>query len=337
MTFADIGALLNFLIVIVFIYLVLSLAASMLVEMLAAQISKRGKMLRRRLTEMFDDVHETGFAALLFESPLLRSYMGTNRLPSYLPADGFAKAVIAIVKEHEITDAKALPPVLRALVRGSGITLDESGLEAFRTALIEWYDQAMDRLTGTYRRWARRWLFAAGLFLAVGFNIDFLHITQSVWSARFTLDETVRQIEGVQTEIQSKLTDGQTVDAAFLTSNPETLRKIVALTDGNTTGIPALPVGWVIVDADCPTDPSDTAAMALAQKAGKICTINARLGVLWDTVQTPSKLDFAAIVGWLLSALLVLPGTNFWFDSLSRLFAIRSAGIKPAPSSQPNG
>ena len=170
----------------------------------------------------------------------------------------------------------------------------------------------------------------AGLILAIGFNVNFLHITQSIWTGRFTLDQAVRQIEDLHVAVKDKTTSG--VTAADLLMNDEALRtKVAAIVDGSTPGVPALPIGWTIADKDCPTDRTDPTAIADARKAGMVCSLEERLLLFYETARNPPTWDWAAMLGWLLSALMVLPGTNFWFDSLSKLFSIRSAGSKPAP------
>ena len=47
----------------------------------------------------------------------------------------------------------------------------------------------------------------------------------------------------------------------------------------------------------------------------------------------PPRWDAMAMVGWLLSALMVLPGTSFWFDALGRTLVLRAAGPRPPEGS----
>ena len=323
MTIAELGTMLNFLIVLIFIYLALSLAASLVVEMVASLLGQRSKMLRARIARMFDDEDETGMAMLLFRSPLLRTYGTGRRLPSYLPADGFARAVIAILRDQNQLTPRDLPPALRALVGASGIRLDAEGLAGLRSELEMWYDQTMARLHGTYKRWARRWLFGAGLVLAVGFNIDFLKITESVWSGRFALDDSVARIAAFHAELAPRVTDEQTVEQLLL-ADPALQRKIATIVDG--TPAPALPIGWVIIDEACATSTDPT-------KDKLICTPWERLTSMAAALVCPPRWDAMAMVGWLLSALMVLPGTSFWFDALGRTLVLRAAGPRPPEGS----
>ena len=332
MSLSDIGALLNFLIVLVFVFLVLSLVATMMVETLAGYLGSRGKMLRKRLTEMFDDTAETGFAGLLLASPLLRSLGGGGRLPSYIHPNIFAQSVLGIIKEHKIVDAHDLPPVLRALVQTEGFAT-EAERTAFRDRLVEWYDHAMARLSGTYARKAKRNLFIAGLVLAVGFNVDTIAMTKQIWANRFALDETVQQIADVHekaakaaaaenTSIEQVLKDDDELSEQLreLARSDEVLKKL------------EIPVGWTLRDPGCPDpDWEGFENGGRFKKDGKVlvCTPAQLPAEMWNALTAPADWSILKIVGWFLTALAIMPGTTFWFNILGRVLAIRAAGPKP--------
>lgn len=343
MNLSDFGGLLvflNFVIVLVFIFLVLSLVATMMVETVAGYLGTRGKMLRRRLTEMFDDTAETGFAGLLLASPLLRSLGGGGRLPSYIDPNIFAQSVLAIIKEHKIVDARDLPPVLRALALAEGFGT-EAERKAFRDRLVEWYDHAMARLSGTFARKAKRNLFIAGLVLAVGFNVDTIAMTKQIWANRFALDEAVQRIADVHTEAAAKAAAENTSIDKVLEEDDELRNKILDLArrDEVLTKL-EIPVGWTLRDRGCPdADWEGFKDGGTFEKGGKVlvCTLAQGRAAMWNALSAPADWSILRIVGWFLTALAIMPGTTFWFDILGKVLAIRAAGPKPVTRGKNDG
>jgi hypothetical protein len=146
-------------------------------------------------------------------------------------------------------------------------------VERFRTEAEAWYDQAMDRLSGWYKRRTQLWLWIIGLAFAVILNVDTLGVAQSLWS-----DQTLRQL----------LTDqAQNASAAHVSVNQATHQ----LHD-----LP-LPLGWGGAAGGLPETGPDWGLKA---------------------------------VGVLLTAAAVSMGAPFWFDSLSKLSQLRNTGPKPA-------
>lgn len=120
---------------------------------------------------------------------------GKTRNPSYLPADVFAKTLLDLVATKGIGGAhpassltdltrrlallggEGLNASLRALAKAADGNADEliKGIEA-------WYTAQMDRVTGAYKRWAKR----VGVVVAVAvvgvLHIDALAITTSLWA-----------------------------------------------------------------------------------------------------------------------------------------------------------
>lgn len=88
----------------------------------------------------------------------------------------------------------AWPEALRTqlLARASGVstqlseavraltTQGVSSIAQLRSALEGWYDEAMDRVTGLYKRWTMAVQFAIGLTLAFGMNVDAIAIVSTL-------------------------------------------------------------------------------------------------------------------------------------------------------------
>ena len=133
----------------------------------------------------------------LMAHPLVQPYKHTTptgkvrRNPAYLPATVFAKALIDIAVDAEIdpsTQRIRLTPttrrashkhfneVISALEKTAG-----GSLERLQASLESWFDGQMDRVSGSYKRWAKRWVIPIALVVAFAFNIDTVAISRSLY------------------------------------------------------------------------------------------------------------------------------------------------------------
>lgn len=138
--------------------------------------------------------------AEIMSHPLVRALAQSDagrtitRLPSYLPSSVFADSLLAslglgrksslaevysAIAELDEGDLKA---ALSALLETTGDDVREFGM-----AIERWYAQAMDRVSGAYKRWSRRWLVVIGVLLAGTMHLDAVGLAKDLWS-----DETAR-------------------------------------------------------------------------------------------------------------------------------------------------
>jgi hypothetical protein len=54
-------------------------------------------------------------------------------------------------------------------------------VERLRTAIEEWFDTGMDRVSGWYKRWTQCWQLGFGLVLAVALNVNVVSIANDLW------------------------------------------------------------------------------------------------------------------------------------------------------------
>ena len=122
-----------------------------------------------------------------------RASAGPTRNPSYLPARTFAAALVAIL----VPNAKGQTTIyeLRAAVRALDddtavfkpallglLTTAEGNLSTFMSSLEKWYDDAMDRISGSYKRWSKRWAIAFAVVFAVALQIDTIQIGTTLYA-----------------------------------------------------------------------------------------------------------------------------------------------------------
>jgi hypothetical protein len=200
--------------------------------------------------------------------------------------------------------------------RALRVAIDSSDgtLPSVEQNLQRWYDSAMDRVSGRYRRGTQGLLFLLGLAVAVGLNIN--TITIADYLAR---KDAAR--EAIVARVRQGLTSEQllaAIDRDRQPSTPTTTAPVnptlgaARAPDSVTIGLLAgldLPIGW---GGDVP-----------------------RLGN--GRSQHGAWHDYAVhVFGLLLTALAVMIGAPFWFDVLNKFMVIRST-VKPHEKSPEEG
>jgi hypothetical protein len=167
-------------------------------EGLEALLKKRAIDLERGIRELLNDPDGTAMAAKLYKHPLVDGLFKGNfntekggwlwsNLPSYIPPENFALALIDVIHADR-PDAKTNPfqalrsgieavpdaqvqKALQTLVNAAGDDLNRA-----RTNIEAWFNNAMDRVSGWYKRWSQWVIFALGLLLVVMLNADTIAI-----------------------------------------------------------------------------------------------------------------------------------------------------------------
>jgi len=230
---------------VIFVYLVLALVCSALNETISSVLSWRAKFLREGIANLLDPAnHSTGrkLATQLYDHPLINglirpvSRKGKLRYPSYLPARAFASALLdfdgkgATRSIDEAIAAVPSPQVRAALttLRGSAkVQGAEEEAAAFKRAVEAWYDDAMERVSGWYRRRVQvvMWVLAAAI--AFSLNVGTIRSGDHLWK-----DKTVRSAVVARTE-----NPPTTTKPADITEFSEKVNDLKQL---------KLPIGWSV-------------------------------------------------------------------------------------------
>ncbi|MFP3646556.1 hypothetical protein [Paraburkholderia sp. SIMBA_054] len=262
-----------------------------------------------------------------------------HKLPAYIPSASFAAALIDIIGRgpapsndsgtagamqhpnsdatHPITiaDVRAHiatignPSVQRAVL--TALDTASGDLEKAKKSLETWYDSAMDRISGRYRRSTQGVLFWIGLIVAVGFNVDTISLADYLYR-----NETQRGAIVAQAGSIAKETNGEPSSYADVKKQINKLQ---------------LPIGW---DFLFQQDSQDTAnGLAAAQRAAQASpgehTLVDYLRPAWNRYHA----WLMKPLGWLLTAVAITLGAPFWFDILNKIMVIRST-VKPHEKSQ---
>ena len=326
----DIGNALNVLVSLLFVYLLLALLASVFEELVAGAWNSRGRGLRAAIGRLLGDAELTGLAARVYDHPLIAGLIRPSReisflpwlsyllpvlrarQPSYIDPKVFTEVLTDILQRGGAFSTGNTQPALAALWRMAG-----QDVATFRTKLAAWYEEMTARQGGAYKRGAQRSLFAYGLVLAVFLNVDTLTITKSLWENRASQDVA---------DIAAKAAAWRAANPALPAPSPEnTEKQFAALLEQ--IGTLKLPMGW---------DNSGVCPIIRASLATLVGQPMIRELFAWVCGDAPAArpmgggaVKAANWLGWILTALAVALGAQFWFDLLGKVVALRSSGRRP--------
>ncbi len=314
-----------------FVYLLLSLIASTINEIILSLLNMRGKDLLRGLKTLLDDEHAEGLVKDLYNHGLIFGlFRGsfdpkkTGELPSYIPRSNFVMALLDVARVtagQPITvqeDAAATMASLKAAAQKlagdtktakvgkplvSMIDIAGTDLTKLRKSVGDWYDSAMDRVSGAYKYRTQKILFVLGLILAAGLNANTVTIIRQL-----STDSTLRQsiVAAAQSEKQPDGMAGQ--------PRRDQIRQV----EGQVSqlGNIGIPVGWAGAWPPCKPPCEGCAAP---------CTGPHSFGG-WLAYWARS------FGGWLLTAIAISLGAPFWFDLLNKFMIVRST-VRPSEKS----
>ena len=180
----------------IFIYVLLSLVCSSLKEIIASLLKLRAKTLKKGLERLLTDANTRNefYSHPLVQSLCEKKSTDANVTASYIPSRIFATALIDIVASKDTScDAKD-PDKLRAAIKGfENVNEDLSkallaifdsakdDLEQARKNVEDWFDDAMERVTGWYKK-KSQWTLLVLSFITVSIiNVDTLDLAQRLW------------------------------------------------------------------------------------------------------------------------------------------------------------
>ncbi len=239
-------------------------------------------------------------AALVLGHPLITNLaMKAESLPSEIPArtvglallDGLVprgKGPRTVATVRHVVESMDSAPVRNALLP----IIDAAGddMHKLQVCIERRFDDAMDRVSGWYKRHSQILIFFIALGVAGAFNVDTLHISRALWTEPTLRAQIAREGTSVA-QAQPVLTDG-TASASRADAAARTLSDHVAHEA-------PMPIGWEFVSSE--------------EKGGN----GEALSWVWR------------IIGWFITAFALSLGAPFWFDLLSQLVNLRSAGPPP--------
>lgn len=352
---------------IIFVYFLLSIISSSMIEIVLTATKLRGKMLSAWLLNIFNNEVTVGSKKMKLGQAIM-DHCGTTALspagvaPSYIDAKNFTAALLEKVL-HDPNDpnsipsdidgvieglkkSDALPPEIKGILIGyaqetkdtyKSVSVKLMGeLEMFNKKIENWYDTNMDRVSGALKmRHTRKFTLWVGIVVAVFLNADSISIAKYLYKNPEARTELATQAyvagnsDSVKAQVQNLIdrNNKRKEEAAKLVADT------IAASAANNTAI---------------AKAADTASMKQLTDSisAQILNIKSTRAVLeeaiplgWNSkvfLTTENKFSFwlvlSKIAGLTMTVLAIMMGAPFWFDVLNKISNMRSSGSKP-PSS----
>ena len=367
---------------VIFVYLLVSILCSALNELIEAWLKYRARYLEHGIRQLLID---PGLANKFFAHPLVKP-LGDR--PSYIPARTFSLALWNLAT-GEATKAEAAASgvthnltEIRRIIAGLDekkygqiqvsllCLIDEAGndLHKARANVEAWYDDAMDRVSGWYKRRTHVILIIIGLAASFALNIDTIQITKALF-----YNDTLRKsvVDAAETYIKENPAPAPTPTPANNTAPVLVARPGPAPVDApaptptpappstpTPTPTPApeveaeeqarlarakinqvraelnslgLPIGWPVMP-----DPEDARYAGIKDAESRRVRYDADVAVYNADPRWPTPGRYGLLLkllGLVMTGLAVSQGAPFWFDLLNKFMVIRST-VKPQEKSR---
>ncbi len=213
-----------------FIYFLLSTIASYVNEQVVAFLGWRSKDLQRGLHHL---INNQDLVEKIMTHPIIKGISPGKNGPSYMPAEMFALALLQTLGPSALENPTVQQvglAIIRAKVAKMPETSSRDALLSFidsaqgdpqklKTQLESWFNAAMDRVTGIYKRRVQLFTFIIALIITAVLGVDTISIGNVLYK-----DQALRQ--AIQGSID-------------VTKTPEGVQSIVTQLQGYN-----IPMGW---------------------------------------------------------------------------------------------
>ena len=370
---------------VIFVFLLVSMLCSAISELLEAFLKYRAKDLEKGIKMLLDN---PDLAKDFFEHPLIKPL---GEKPSYIPARTFSLALWnlattrAAQAQSKVAGVTQQLSVIRGWIEQLDVAkykniqisllalIDEAGndITKARSNIEGWYNDAMDRVSGWYKRRVQFILIGLGFITASLLNVDTLNIAKALW-----YNDTLRGAVAKSAEDFVKENPAPTPTPAAQTptpaATPAATPNPAASPAATTSPSPAQSPASAASASPSPTPTAQEQAARAMEKISKVRNMMDELGLPIGWASEPQKPDpndakytlkekdpkyvealaeydayptnprrfpsngqewFLKVLGILLTAMAVSQGAPFWFDLLNKFIVIRST-VKPQEKSR---
>lgn len=249
-----------------------------------------------------------------------------------------------VADDWAVTNDKVGKPLLSIIANA------ENDITKLKTSIENWYNGAMDRVSGWYKYHTQWVLFWIGVVLAVTLNANTLTIIKQI-----SINDAVRQAlvaaaakaqppaNPSPSTIPDSAGQGATTSTDGAQSAPGTppgssTGSDLGLTTSTTTTASTTSNTPQPSDQGQPAQPPPNPLQKVADQVSSVNNLGLPLG--WgNTARVPLNawlVPFYYLLGWLITAIAVSLGAPFWFDLLNKFMVVRST-VKPQEKSQEEG
>lgn len=302
---------------VVFVYLLLSILCTSANEWVSALTRRRGEMLRRGIRQILQDqefggsTNKDAFLEEFYKHPLIASLKHDKNHPAYIAPRSFVAVItdlLTVAKPGSVdfadleNGAKSLPDgnVKRSIL---ALVQRAKTFEGVQLAIEGWFNDAMDRVNGWYKRRTQLWTVIIALFLTLVANANTIEIVR-----KFSSDPVLRNAVVEEAKVRAQ--------------KPR----------------PTISVEYK--NEDDPTNPTITKNEGTQLSEKEMDLLGQTLGwhgnVFYDENGKAWgwRAWLARLIGWLLTVLAISLGAPFWFDILNKVMNIRFAGKSPVEGSK---
>jgi hypothetical protein len=290
----------------VLMYVMLSFFCVIINEFIAGLLNLRGRALDEALKKLIDepalrarfDCHGLIVGARGTTGAAHLSGAGRSALPPYLSSRSVAMALLGSLDPGVANpDMAQVRSAVDRLPQSNikdvlTVALDDSGGDgqALRNDVAIWFDDAMTRLAGAYKRMMQTLSLVVALCIVIVLNADTIQISDALWRDQAYSSEEIKA--GADAALQA---DRSTINVfpGCQAQNSDAIASTAVKLCVFNTYIHPRPLGWTLL----PLTPLD-----------------------WLT----------KIFGLLLTAIAVAIGASFWFDILQKYTNFRSTGERPS-------
>lgn len=302
---------------VVFVYLLLSILCTSANEWASALTRRRGEMLRKGIRQLLQDqefggnTNKDAFLEEFYRHPLIASLKHDKNHPAYIAPRSFVAVItdlLTVAKPGSVdfadleNGAKSLPDgnVKRSIL---ALVQRAKTFEGVQLAIEGWFNDAMDRVNGWYKRRTQLWTVIIALFLTLVANANTIEIVR-----KFSSDPVLRNAVVEEAKVRAQ--------------KPR----------------PTISVEYK--NEDDPTNPTITKNEGTQLSEKEMDLLGQTLGwhgnVFYDEKGKAWgwRAWLARLIGWLLTVLAISLGAPFWFDILNKVMNIRFAGKSPVEGSK---
>ncbi|MEG3144919.1 hypothetical protein U1839_09655 [Sphingomonas sp. RT2P30] len=294
-------------------FLFVSVICSAVREIGELAIKTRASSLAAAIAQMLDTDQVPGRIDAFYNGPLISAlfkgdyqdalvgflrkwvpFVGRTALPSYIPADSFAKAVFQLVRDDNqsaglmtpnatlaIGDlrnwaASTPPDGLKQAVQ-SALDSADGELATAQAALERWFNSAMERVSGAYKARTQLWLLLIGFVTAASMNIDAVTVMQRLSTDDKLRDAVVAQAGATlatcaQDQAQCIVGPGKETPTSPATAAPASTATPAAVSSPAPTSIAPPSVA-----SAAPTTPAVTASAEVDAQVSEIKAVTAQM------------------------------------------------------------